>query len=162
VDQPSQFDYYDGGGLDVAVLGAVEVDPQGSVNVSSFAGRFAGVGGFVNITQNAKRVIFCCTFRAGDIEVDVQDGALRIVREGKHAKFVKRVGMVCFHGPSAIARGQRVTFITERAVFELRADGLALTEIATGIDVRSQVLDLMEFAPTNIQAAMMPKECFAK
>ena len=162
VDQPSQFDYYDGGGLDVAVLGAVEVDAQGSVNVSSFAGRFAGVGGFVNIAQNAKRVIFCCTFRAGDLEVDVRDGALQIVREGRHAKFVKQLGMVCFHGPSAIARGQRVTFITERAVFELQAGGLTLTEIAPGVDVRSHVLDLMEFAPASVRPATMPAECFDK
>ncbi len=162
VDQPAQFDFYDGGGLDVAVLGAVEVDAQGSVNVSSFAGRFAGVGGFVNIAQNARRVIFCCTFRAGDLEVDVQEGALRIVREGRHAKFVKQVGMVCFQGPTAVARGQRVLFVTERAVFELQPGGLALTELAPGVDLRSQVLDLMEFTPASLQPKAMPADCFEK
>jgi propionate CoA-transferase len=90
VDQPAQFDFYDGGGLDIAVLGAVEIDAEGSVNVSSFAGRFAGVGGFVNIAQNAKRLVFCCTFTAGELEVAAENDFLRIVREGRHAKFVKQ------------------------------------------------------------------------
>ena len=138
------------------------MDAHGSVYVSSFAGRFAGVGGFVNIAQNARRVIFCCTFRAGDLEVDVQEGALRIVREGRHAKFVKQVGMVCFHGPTAVARGQRVLFVTERAVFELQPGGLALTELAPGVDLRSQVLDLMEFTPASLQPKAMPADCFEK
>jgi len=147
IDQPSQFDYYDGGGLDLAVLGAVEVDAEGSVNVTHFAGRFAGVGGFMNITQSARRLVFCCTFRAGDLEVAVEDGKLRIVREGKHGKFVRSLNQVSFHGPSALARGQQVLYVTERAVFELTARGLRLVEIAPGIDLESAVLGRMEFAP---------------
>jgi propionate CoA-transferase len=118
------------------------------------------VGGFVNITQNAKRVIFAFTFRAGDLEVSAEGGALRIVREGRHAKFVPRVAQVCFHGPSAIARGQQVLYVTERAVFELGPDGLVLTELASGLDVRAQVLDLMEFKPRVGPTLTMPAECF--
>ncbi len=147
VDQPSQFDFYDGGGIDLAVLGAVEIDAEGSVNVASFAGRFAGVGGFMNIAQSASRIVFCCTFRAGDLEVAVEGGRLRIVREGKHAKFVRSLGQVSFHGPSALARGQEVLYVTERAVFELTGEGLRLVELAPGIDAESEILDRMEFAP---------------
>jgi propionate CoA-transferase len=160
VDQPSQFDFYDGGGIDIAVLGAVEIDAEGSVNVSSFVGRFAGVGGFVNIAQNAKRLVFCCTFTAGNLEVAVADGALRIVREGQHAKFVKRVQQVCFHGPTALANGQQVLYITERAVFELTRDGLVLREAAPGIDAAKHILPLMEFAPARSEVRPMNASCF--
>ena len=162
IDQPAQFDFYDGGGLDVAVLGAVEVDAEGSVNVSTFGGRFAGVGGFVNIAQSAKRVVFCCTFRAGDLEVAVERGTLRIVREGRHAKFVRRVQTVCFHGPSAIGRGQQVLFVTERAVFELTPGGLALVEIAPGIDSGRDIQAQMEFQPLAADPQPMLTECFVQ
>lgn len=147
IDQPSQFDFYDGGGLDLSVLGAVEIDAEGSVNVSSFAGRFAGVGGFLNIAQSARRLVFCCTFRAGEIEVAREEGSLRVVREGRHPKFVKSLQQVCFHGPSALERGQQVLYVTERAVFELCPGGLRLVEIAKGIDLDREVLGQMEFAP---------------
>lgn len=160
VDQPSQFDFYDGGGLDIAVLGAVEIDAEGSVNVSSFAGRFAGVGGFVNIAQNAKRLVFCCTFTAGELEVAVENDMLRVVREGRHPKFVKRVQQVCFHGPTALANGQQVFYITERAVFELTREGLVLREVAPGIDVARQILPLMEFAPAHGEPRLMHTDCF--
>ena len=159
-DQPSQFDFYDGGGLDVTALGALEIDAEGSVNVSTCAGRFAGVGGFVNISQSAKCVVFCCTFRAGDLEVAVADGRLRIVREGGAIKFVKRVQQVCFHGPSAVARGQRVLYVPERAVFELTARGLALIEVAPGIEVAKDILPGMEFRPEIGAVREMPGECF--
>jgi propionate CoA-transferase len=161
IDQPSQFDFYDGGGLDLAVLGAVEVDADGSVNVSTYSGRFAGVGGFVNIAQAAKRVVFCCTFRAGDLKVAVEGGALRIVGKGRHAKFVKRVQQVCFHGPSALARGQQVLYVTERAVFALAREGLRLIEVAPGIEPARDILPLMEFAPAPGTPRLMPGECFA-
>lgn len=147
VDQPSQFDFYDGGGLDLAVLGAVEIDAEGSVNVTHFAGRFAGVGGFMNIAQSARRLVFCCTFRAGDLEVALEEGKLRILREGKHSKFVRSLGQVSFHGPSALARGQQVLYVTERAVLELTENGLRLVEIAPGIELESGVLSGMEFVP---------------
>ena len=148
IDQPAQFDFYDGGGIDVAVLGAVEIDADGSVNVASFAGRFAGVGGFTNISHTAKRLVFCCTFTAGGLEVEMRGTELRIIREGQHAKFVKQIQHVCFHGPSALARGQQVHYVTERAVFELTTGGLRLIEIAPGIDLQSQILDLMSFRPS--------------
>lgn len=147
VDQPSQFDFYDGGGLDLAVLGAVEVDAGGSVNVTSFAGRFAGVGGFTNIAQSARKLVFCCTFRAGEIKISKDGGQLRIVNEGRHAKFVNRLQQISFHGPSALAQGQEILFVTERAVFELTPEGLLLIEIAPGIDLQREVLDQMEFVP---------------
>jgi propionate CoA-transferase len=147
IDQPAQFDFYDGGGLDIGVLGAVEVDAEGSVNVTSFAGRFAGVGGFVNIAQSARRIIFCLTLRAGGLEVAMEDGKLVIVKEGKHPKFVRNLQHVCFHGPTAVARGQQVLYVTERAVFELTEQGLKLVELMPGIDRQTQVLDKMEFQP---------------
>jgi propionate CoA-transferase len=161
IDQPAQFDFYDGGGLDIAVLGAVEVDAEGSVNVSQFGGRFAGVGGFINIAQSARRVVFCCTFRVGGLEVAAENGALRIVREGGQAKFVRRVQQVGFHGPSAVERGQPVLFVTERAVFELTPEGLTLIETAPSIDLQRQVLDLMEFRPAQTRPGFMPAGCFA-
>lgn len=160
IDQPSQFDFYDGGGLDLAILGAVEIGADGSVNVSSFAGRFAGVGGFVNIAQSARRLVFCCTFRAGDLEVAWTGGALRIVREGRHPKFVRQPQLVCFHGPTAIARGQQVLFVTERAVFELTARGLALREVAPGVDPARDILPQMEFAPIVETVRPMAAACF--
>ncbi len=162
IDQPSQFDYYDGGGLDVAALGAVEIDREGSVNVTTFGGRFAGVGGFVNISQSAKRLIFCCSFRAGDLQLETDGSHLRIVREGQFCKFVKRVDPICFHGPSAVARGQEVIYITERAVFTLTRAGLQLIEIAPGIDLQNQVLDLMKFEPIINHPRPMSAECFRK
>ena len=147
IDQPSQFDFYDGGGIDIAVLGAVEIDAEGSVNVASFGDRFAGVGGFVNIATSARRVVFCCTFRAGDFEIAVEDGALRIIKEGRCPKFVRSTKHVCFHGPSALERGQQVLYVTERAVFELTTDGLRLFEIADGVDLNQHIIAQMEFQP---------------
>jgi propionate CoA-transferase len=148
IDQPAQFDFYDGGGLDVAVLGAGEIDRQGNVNVASLEGRFAGVGGFTNISACARRVIFCCTFTAGGLAVEIAaNGALKVQREGKHRKFVQQVSHICFHGPSALQRGQQVLYITERAVFELTAEGLRLIELRPGVDLQRDVLAQMDFAP---------------
>ena len=147
IDQPAQFDFYDGGGIDIGVLGAVEVDEEGSVNVASFSGRFAGVGGFVNIAQSARRLVFCLTLRAGGLEVAQKENGLAIVKEGRHPKFVKHIQHVCFHGPTALAQGQRVVYVTERAVFELTTSGLKLIEVMPGIDLQTQVLDQMEFRP---------------
>ena len=161
IDQPSQFDSYDGGGLDIAALGALEVDAEGNVNVSTCAGRFAGVGGFVNISQNAKRVVFCLPFRTAGLEIAMKDGTLRIVSEGATAKFVKRVQQVCFHGPSALARGQQVLYVTERAVFELTARGLSLIEVAPGMVPAADILPHMEFSPLIATPRVMPPACFA-
>ncbi|MDC0274012.1 MAG: CoA-transferase [Planctomycetaceae bacterium] len=147
IDQPAQFDFYDGGGLDYAALGAAQVDQYGNVNVSQFGTRFAGVGGFVNISQNARRLVFCGTLTTGGLDVEYANGQLKIVKEGLIAKFVKQVQQVSFSGANARALNHEVLFVTERAVFRLQSAGVELIEVAAGIDVQRDILDQMEFAP---------------
>ena len=160
IDQPAQFDFYDGGGLDFAALGAAEIDAAGNVNVSRFHGRFVGVGGFVNIAQNARRLVFCGTFTAGGLEVAVGDGRLEIIREGRMAKFVAAVEQVSFRAATALAQGQRVLYVTERAVLALTAAGLEVIEVAPGIDLEADVLSRMQFRPVVRDVRPMPAHCF--
>ena len=147
IDQPYQFDFYDGGGIDLAFLSAAEIDADGNVNVSRFAGKIVGIGGFVNISQNSKNVIFSGTFTAGGLKVAVDGGKLRIVQEGKHRKFVKAVEQICFNGPRGAAHGQQVIYVTERAVFRLDGGGPELIEIAPGLNLEANVLAHMDFRP---------------
>jgi propionate CoA-transferase len=147
LDQPAMFDFYDGGGLDVASLSFAEVDAEGNVNVHAFEGRLRGPGGFPNISARAKRICFVGTLTARGLEVDVSGGRLRIVSDGSVHKFVPRVREVSFSGRLARESGQEVRFITERAVFSLTDAGVTLIEVADGLDVRRDVLQRMGFAP---------------
>lgn len=161
IDHASQFDFIDGGGLDAAFLGFAECDGDGNVNASRFGSRIAGCGGFINISQNSKKVVFMGAFAAGGAEVAVRDGRLAIVKEGAVSKFVARVGQVTFSGRRAGRQGRDVLYVTERCVFRLGADGLRLTEIAPGIDLERDVLARLPFRPVVDGPRAMDPALFA-
>ncbi len=158
--QNQQFDFYDGGGLDLACLGLAETDAEGNVNVSRFGTKLAGAGGFINISQNAKRLVFAGSFTAGGLEITLENGKLGIAREGRSRKFVKAVEQVTFSGAYAAERGQPVLYVTERCVFRRTAEGMELTEVAAGIDIERDILAHMDFTPIVRDPAVMDPRLF--
>ena len=162
IDAPSQFDFYSGGGLDIAFLGFGEIDAKGHVNVSKLGGLPIGPGGFIDIAQNARKVVFCGTFDTKGTEIKTGDGKLAVLRQGEVKKLVRGVEQITFSGTESLRRGQEAIYVTERAVFRLTPDGILLEEIAPGVDLRRDVLERMDFAPLLPRdPAIMPAECFS-
>jgi propionate CoA-transferase len=161
IDQPYQFDFYDGGGLDLAILGLAQADAEGNVNVSKFGPKLAGAGGFINISQAAKKVVFVGTFEAAGLCVTIEDGRVVIKEPGRHRKFVAAVEHRTFSGGYAAARGQKVLYVTERCVFELSSEGLELIEVAPGIDIDGDILARMDFRPLVRNPRIMHAGLFA-
>jgi propionate CoA-transferase len=147
INHMDQFDFYTGCGVDITFMGAAEVDSKGNVNVSKFGGRVAGCGGFIDITQRAKKVVFCFSFTVGKIAIETSNGKLKILQDGKSGKFLPRVNHITFSGGRAKEMGQKVLYVTERAVFELRPEGLTLMEIAPGVNLEKDILGKMQFKP---------------
>ena len=148
IDHPYEFDFIDGGGLDVAILGFAQCDGRGNVNASRFGDRIAGCGGFINISQSSKKVVFVGTFTTGGLEVSIGDGALTIEKEGRFSKFVATVDQITFSGDLASEEGREVYFVTERCVFRLGPGGLELVEVAPGVDLDGDILAKLPFEPT--------------
>ncbi len=159
--QNQQFDFYDGGGLDMACLGMAETDAEGNVNVSRFGPKLAGAGGFINISQSARKLVFAGTFTAGGLRVEIDDTDLVIVKEGKNRKFVKAVEQITFNGAYAAEKGQSVLYVTERCVFRRTVDGMELVEVAPGIDIDRDILAQMDFMPIVKSPRVMDPRIFS-
>ena len=161
LDAATQFDFYAGGGLDIAFLGFGEFDAQGNVNVSKLGGLTVGPGGFIDIAQNAKKVVFCGTLAAKGVKLQTGDGQVRVLQQGGVKKLVQQVDQITFSGPQSLVRGQEVLYLTERASFRLTPQGIELFEIAPGIDLQRDVLDQMEFTPrVATEVVTMPRAMF--
>ena len=142
-DMATQFDYYDGGGLDICFLGGLEVDMQGNVNAHKLGGMYSGIGGFANITHATETIVFCLSFTAKGLSTAVEDGKVIIKSEGSIKKFKKKISAISFAGENAVKRGQKVLYVTERCVFELTDKGLQLKEVYPGIDEETQIRAMM-------------------
>jgi propionate CoA-transferase len=160
IDQNQMFDFYDGGGLDMTCLGMAECDEEGNVNTSRFGGRLNGCGGFINISQNARSVVFAGTFTAGGLDIAIEHGKVRILQEGRAKKFVKAVEQITFSGSYARKRSQPVYYVTERCVFQLSPEGLELIEVAPGIDIERDILPHMGFRPVIHRPVPMDRRIF--
>ena len=160
VPSVEQFDFYSGGGIDIAFLGMGEVDAAGNVNVSHLGGTLIGPGGFMDISQNAKKVVFCGTFDAQGGHVEFVKGKLRVVQQGRVRKIVPKVERITFSGEFARLRGREVLYVTERAVFRLEERGLTLIEVAPGLDLEDDVLRYLDFRPQVGEVTVMPIEVF--
>ena len=160
MSQNQQFDFYDGGGIELAFLGMAQVSIRGDVNVSRFSDRLSGAGGFVNISSSAKNVVFCGTFTAGGLKIDIEDGSLRIQQEGESTKFINQVQQITFSGSVASSLRKPVKYITERCVFELVEDQIELIEVASGIDIEKDILKKMEFLPLIRNVKLMDSRIF--
>lgn len=160
VASTTQFDLFAMGMLDVCCLGLAQADASGSVNVSRFGGRVIGPGGFIDISQYARKAVFCGTFTAKGLRVEVRDGGISILDEGQVPKFVETVEQITYSGPFALREGREALFVTERAVFRLTAEGLELTEVADGVDVERDIVRHMGFRPLIRAPRRMPPEVF--
>ena len=153
-DMSTQFDFYDGGGLDICFLGGLEADAQGNVNAHKLAGGYSGIGGFANITHATKTIVFCMSFNTKGLSAGKENGNITIIKEGSVPKFKKEISAISFSGKNAVRRGQRVIYITERCIFELSEQGLALKEVYPGIDEESQIRGMLDFElPPNPKTA---------
>ena len=144
-DMSMQFDFYDGGGLDICFMGALEIDKYGNVNAHRMDGRFAGIGGFANITSATKTVVFCSTMTTKGLKTSVKDGKVSIDSEGSIIKIKEHIKSISFSAKQALKNGQRVLYVTERCVFELTENGLKLKEVYPGVDEKTQIRDMLDF-----------------
>lgn len=145
MDMARQFDFYEGGGLDLCFIGALQVDAEGNVNGHYTQGKLSGIGGFANITQTTKKVVFCFTFTSKGIDGTFDGKTVQITKEGSIRKFVEHVSAMSFSAKNSVAVGQEILYVTERCVFRLTPEGLLLTEVAPGIDVQKQILDMIPY-----------------
>ena len=160
IEQNQQFDFYDGGGLDLACLGLAQCDSSGNINVSRFGKKLAGAGGFINISQNAKAIVFMGTFTANGLKVAIENGKITIEREGTTQKFVEQVEQITFSGKYAQSKYVSPLYVTERCVFRLESRGLVLTEVAPGIDIDKDILAHMSFKPIIDTPRLMDSALF--